>query len=75
LRQKLADANVDMKRTNKALKEIQALQTITKDGKEFRNEPMLHDFYTSSKEMKHYQYLFSGGLGSISSIAAGAFLL
>jgi hypothetical protein len=75
LRQEIADANVDMKRTNDALKQIQSLRTIRDSGREFRGEPTLNDFYKPSAEMEHYKYLFSGGLGFISSVAAGAFLL
>ena len=64
LRQQLSDANADINQTNKSLENLAKVENEYK--KEEKNEPILRNYYTPSKEMKEYQNIaiFAGGLAS-----------
>ena len=63
IRQQLADANVDIAETNKALEMLKKVQSILYNGITFNREPQLNDFYEPSIQMKDYQYITMGLLG------------
>ena len=63
LRQQLADANIHIENTNRALEQLRQVQSIQYNGKTFNREPQLNDFYKPSDEMKEYQYITVGVVG------------
>ena len=65
-RRQLAEANADIKTTNKALAQLSGALRKAEVEQEQSSEPTLNDFYKPSKEMKEYQALTMAvaGLGA-----------
>ena len=63
LRQRLADANDDIKTTNEMLDQLRQIRTIQYQGVSYDREPQLSDFNKPSDEMREYQYIVGGALG------------
>ena len=63
LRQQLADANIDIEDTNRALAQLGQVQSLKYNGQTFNREPQLNDFYHPSDKMKEYQYITIGVVG------------
>ena len=63
LRQQLADANIDIEDTNRALAQLSQVQSLKYNGQTFNREPQLNDFYHPSDKMKEYQYITIGVVG------------
>ena len=70
LRQQLSDANVDINRTNKSLKNLQ-----NEYQREEENEPQLKNYYTPSKEMQEYQNVAVLLIGITGGYLADKFIL
>ena len=68
LRQKLSDANRDIK--NEALDEYGKVMQRMQEAQFLERRQQLSDYYKPSDEMKEYQYLFTG----ISGLAGGLLL-
>ena len=67
-RHQLAEANVDIKITNKALLELSRYEAI-QTKRSLENEPDLNDYYKPSKEMEGYQALPMAAVGLGSGLA------
>ena len=63
LRQQLADGNIDIEDTNRALAQLRQVQSIKYNGQTFNSEAQLNDFYHPSDKMKEYQYITIGVVG------------
>ena len=63
LRRQLADANKDIRETNRALEQLRQVQSIQCNGKTFNREPQLNGFYKPRDEMKEYQDITIGVFG------------
>ena len=73
LRQKLTDANEDLKDTNEALHNLRlALEDINDHE---QTEPKLNDHYEPSDEMKMYMNVVTGVIGSVSGFLITKMLL
>ena len=67
-RHQLADANVDIHITNKALLELNRYSEVSKARSE-ASKPTLNDYYKPSKEMEEYQALTMAAIGLGSGLA------
>ena len=73
LRQKLTDANEDLKDTNEALHNLRLALEDLNDHEQ--TEPKLNDYYEPSDEMKMYMNVVTGVIGSVSGFLITKMLL